>query len=225
MLREVLYNIDPNTMILGLLFIIFFVLIQFLLGRSLRDKMSSNIIAFCVALLAVYGLNRTNFDISGVFYNWGIGDGIIYGVIPFIILVGLIWITWKLGISRALMIVGGLLIIASFFVYEKAVVLILGIALVILGFILWIRRKKKGITGQGGNVNPPDRRNELIRAAKKFRRWAKKQPNPKFVGGYTYFINYLKNNRNWGNSEAAICQTLGVSQNDITNIFNRYGIV
>lgn len=144
-LNDFLYNINPNTMVLGLLFIIFFVFIQFALSRTMKDKSSSGIIAFCISLLAVYGLNRTSLDLSGMFSNIGITEEILYSVIPFIILAGVIFMIWKLKLSRTLMLVGIALIVASFFVYEQTWVLILGIVLFVIGFLLWLReRKKKG---------------------------------------------------------------------------------
>jgi len=220
-IRNMLNAIDPNTMILGLLFVIFFVIIQFALGKSLRDKKSSGIIAFCISLLAVYGINRTNFDVSGMFYSIGISEEMIYTIIPFIILAGLIFMIWKLKLPLTLMLVGIILIIASFFVYEQTWVLIVGIVLFILGFLLWLRSKKKGPSTSSGGTNGKD---ALIKAAKKFHDWAKVQSNPRFVGSWVNFIHYLKNGR-WGSSEADICQRLGISQSEFVHIFNKYGLV
>lgn len=140
---DIFSSIDPNTMVLGLLFVIFFVLIRFALGRSLKDRVSSSVIAFCVSLLIVYGIGRTDFDISGMFYGIGITEEILYTIVPFIILAGLIFMIWKLKLSRTFILTGIFLIVAGFFSYEKTIVMIIGIALFALGiFILfWLKNR------------------------------------------------------------------------------------
>jgi hypothetical protein len=144
MLIEGLSAIDPNTMILGLLFVIFYVLIKLVLGRSLKDNPSSGIIAFCVSLLAVYGISRTSFDLSGFFYNnIGLNENTLYTILPIIIIAGLIFIFATLKIRNALTLLGVLFIIASFFVYRKTFFLIIGIILLILGIILMINNSRK----------------------------------------------------------------------------------
>ena len=138
-----MYDIDPNTMILGLLFIMFFLIIQFALRRMLKKaEGTTSIIAFCMALLAIYGLNRINFDLTGIFYGMGINEGTIYTVIPILILVGIGLMIWKLKIALTLLYAGLFLVAASFFTYEKEAVLIAGGVLVVLGIIGWIIKKK-----------------------------------------------------------------------------------
>lgn len=149
MLNGVLYNIDANTMVLGLLFVIFFAIINFALNRSLKDKGTAAIIAFCISLLATYGLNRTSLNFSGMFYKIGINDGIIYSVVPIIILIGLIFMIWKVKLGVTLMLTGMGLIILSFFAYKKVLLLIIGIVTIVVGIFFWIRKrrrdKRKGI--------------------------------------------------------------------------------
>jgi preprotein translocase subunit YajC len=233
-----LSSIDPNTMVLGLLFVIFFAIINFALYKSLRSKGTAGIIAFCISLLSVYGISRTGFDVSGIVNSIGISEEMIYNVVPFIILAGLIFMIWKLKLSRTFILVGIALIIGSFFVYEKTIVFIIGIVLLVIGLILLLIGKrrnrdspdsKKKDNLNPNNSNEAERRRQqgidaLIKAAKRFKSWAQSQQNPRFVGSWAYFINYLKQGR-WGNSEAEICQRLGITQNDFVNIFNRYGKV
>jgi len=139
-------NLDPNLIIYGLLFVIFFVLIQLVLSRSLRDKNSASIIAFCVSLLSIYGISKTGFDIIGLFSNIGINNDIIYNVLPFIILAGLIYLVIKVKMRYILTFLGIGLIIGSFFVYKKGLVLGIGIGVLVLGLILFgleARRARK----------------------------------------------------------------------------------
>jgi uncharacterized membrane protein len=143
MLNDFLYNIDPNTMLLALLFVIFFAIINFALFRMLKNKGTSSIISFCISLLAVYGINRTSLDINRLFNGIGIGDKLIYSVIPIIILAGLIYMLWNLGLGKTLMLTGVALVIVSFFVYMKTIILVIGIALFVVGLYLWVKGVRK----------------------------------------------------------------------------------
>lgn len=148
-------SIDPNTIVFGLLFVIFFVIIQLALSKTLKDKSSASIVALCVSLLAVYGISKTGFDVSGFFNNIGINNDIIYNIIPFIILAGLIFLFWKVKLRILMVFLGLGLIIASFFVYSgsKDYFMIGGIVILIFGIILMIaesrrRVKKRYYVGQ-----------------------------------------------------------------------------
>jgi hypothetical protein len=152
MLNTTLSAIDPNTMLLGLLFVIFFVIINFALVKTIKNKGTSSIISFCVSLLAVYGINRTSLDLSGLFTGIGLSDKLIYSVIPILIIVGLGFMIWKLKLSKTLILVGLSLIILSFtpLIYTKSTILIIGIVLLIIGIILLIVSKRN----KNPNTNP-----------------------------------------------------------------------
>jgi hypothetical protein len=231
-ISDMLSSIDPTTMLLGLLFIIFYILIKFSLSKIFKnDKSSPTIISLCVSLLAVYGINRSNFNISGLFSNIGISEEIIYAVVPWIIIGLSILASFakypatgkrKFRLYRLFMILGAFLILLSFFAYEQGILMIIGAILILIGLFLWWRNKKKGTSSP-----PPGTTNgsaALEAAAKKFNTWAKGQSNPRFVGSWANFINYLKRG-GWGNNEAEICQRLRISQSEFVNIFNKYGLV
>lgn len=152
-LRGMLYSINPGTMLLGLAFIIFYVLIQFLLSKSMKDKRTSAIISLCVSLLAVYGINRMNWDLSGIALNIGLSEETIYTVVPIVILLGLIFMIWKAGLPITLMAFGAILIAASFFVYEKTFLLFLGIFILVIGIYLFSRKHiDSGALGPPGKI-------------------------------------------------------------------------
>ena len=287
-----LYSVDASTMILGLLFVIFYVLINFSLSKVFKkEKASSTIISLCVALLAIYGINTLNWDLSVITFNLGISDALIYGIVPWIIL-GLAVLSSfakdpttgkrRFRLYRLLMVLGAFCILLSFFAFQTTVMIIIGLVLIVLGFLLWIRIRNKGAQVRGvyraaskslilwvlflaliglalyatiKNISyliigaaiglliigiilfskkkfnlsssassNTQGRDYLIKAAKQFHEWAKRQPNPKFVGSWANFIFYLNGNRRGGH-EDAICQRLGISKNDFVDIFNRYGLV
>lgn len=151
MALDIFYMLNPEVMILGLLFIIFFALIQLFLSRSLKDRNSASVIAFCVSLLAVYGISRTGFDVSGLVYRIGINssgaEDIFYSILPFIILGGLIFIFWKVKMRVILTLSGLILMIASRFVYEKAIVLGIGIVVLCIGLYLVYKESRRKVKG------------------------------------------------------------------------------
>lgn len=133
-----LSNLDPDLIIYTLLFVIFFVFIQLILSRSLRDKNSASIIAFCVSLLSIYGLSKTGFDISQTVYNIGINQEIIYNVLPIIALIGILFVIIKVKMRYIMTFLGIGLIVGSFFVYRKYLILGVGIGCLIIGlFLIW----------------------------------------------------------------------------------------
>jgi hypothetical protein len=147
-----LYNIDANFIVLTLLFVIFFVIIQFALSKSLKDKTSASIIALCASLLAIYGIYRGGFDLSGIFNNVGISEEIIYTVLPLVILAGLIYLFWKVRLGVVLGILGFIFIAGSRFVYEKATVLIVGIIVLVIGIFLMINKARRDRRREGNVV-------------------------------------------------------------------------
>ncbi len=152
MLNGVLYGIDANTITIVLLFTIFFAVLNLALNRVLKSQGTAGIIAFCASLLAVYGINRTSFNLNGLFSNWGLGEKFVYSVVPIIIL-GLLFLSSftkdpvtgrkKFRLYRPLLLLGAFLIITSFFVYASTMVLLIGIAFFVVGFLLWLRKKRK----------------------------------------------------------------------------------
>jgi len=164
-------KIDPTTIIFGLLFLIFFALIFYALSRIFKDpygqpnKGIAGTIAFAVTSLIIYGLYRTGFNFEGIFYNFGLSIDSLYpilGVLFLIVAVLLIWglgrtkdefgkktFSLRRGVGGFFMLFGLFLILLTIFTeifYEKLTTLIIGIVLLVIGLVLWRRRKKK-VTG------------------------------------------------------------------------------
>jgi LPXTG-motif cell wall-anchored protein len=158
MMSELLYNIDPSTMILGLVFIILYALINFSLSKIFKkERASSAIISLCVSLLAVYGLNMIDFNLSGVLFNLGISEDLLYLIVPWIILGVAIWASFvkdkttgkiNFRLYRLFMILGAILLLIGLIpgVYEQTIFIIAGIILILLGILFWFLqfRKRKG---------------------------------------------------------------------------------
>lgn len=160
-LGEFFDRIDPQTAILGALFLVFFVLIFYPLSRFFKDqygqpnKAAAGIPAGAISFIIIYEIYRSGFNIEDLFYGLGVPSDFIYNILPIIILAFAILIIWVLGrrrdelgrktfsLKRGLggffMLSGLLLILLSIFTeifYEKTTVLVIGIIFLLLGIIL-----------------------------------------------------------------------------------------
>ena len=151
-LSNILNSIDPSTMVLGTIFIISFALLNFSLSRFFRGNAGiAGIVAFSISLLIVWGINRTGFDYSSLFYNifFFIPEDLLYTLVPFILLGLIIYGFVKLGLGETLAILGGFLLAIVIFtdlVYEKGLIIGIGTILFVIGIWLW-NKKKSGVSG------------------------------------------------------------------------------
>ncbi len=150
---DFLYNIDPNAMTLGVLFIVLFAILFFSLSRIFKDKYGypnktiATIVALALSVLCVYWVNRTGFDTTDLFYSIGFSEEILYIIAPLIILAGLIFIFTRFKEKRfgkSLLILGGLLLVLSFtdLIYEKEFLTIISIIMIVVGLWLTLRRAR-----------------------------------------------------------------------------------
>jgi hypothetical protein len=144
-ISDALNSIDSLTMILLLVFIISFAFLNFALSKYFQDnKAIAGIVAFSISLGLVYwinsfGINYYGFDLEYFLFNLsdsiGISGELFYTLIPIILTIALIYFIWVFKISKTFMVLGTLLILVSFtdLVYEKGIVLAIGIILLIVG--------------------------------------------------------------------------------------------
>ena len=135
--RNLLNSIDPRSITLALLFLIFFAFLNFVLSRVFRDRYgnpnraTAGIIALCISLLAVYGVNRSSWEIQNLLFNIGIPNDLMYIIIAIALLAVIALIVWKFA-KNSLFVIGGLLILTSIFMYEKTIPIVLGTILIII---------------------------------------------------------------------------------------------
>jgi len=216
--------INPATVVMGALFLIFFALLVYILSKVFRDKYGNvstvtvGIISFCISVLIIYFGRDTIYNIiDGLRFS----DTILYVLSGVAVLVLLYLLRKKLRFCMVLMLVGaGLILIGALtdWFYQKWFVILFGIILFLLG--IWLCSKKNLKPSKKGG----SKRNLLIKEARIFKRKALRSKNPKFYGGWAHFISYLKK-RGYGSNEAAIAGNFGVSQREFVSIFNRYGLI
>ncbi|MCL5018336.1 MAG: hypothetical protein M1416_01040 [Candidatus Pacearchaeota archaeon] len=150
LLSDLLNSLDESMVVLSAIFIISFSILYFSLSKLLfkKDVTISAVISVILAFLITYGVNKSGFDFSGFFFDLGISENVFMTIIPLAILGGVVFTIIKLG-SKSLLVFGGLLVALSFFVYAKALLIVVGIILLIIGAILATRKNKKNPLYQG----------------------------------------------------------------------------
>ena len=232
---------DSSLIIYGGTFVIFFAFINFLLGKSIfkgdESKTTRIVISLVVSLMSVYGLSTGEFLSgfgTGYVGNFFVGD-ILPTIITIIFIAGIVFFIWRLGktkdeygktrfslargLSSFFMVFGALSIIISLtnLAYEKNVFFVLGIIFLVIGLLLKFRKPKIGGWKWGRNRNlppgapPQSRIDALISEAKKFRRWADSQRNPKFYRSWAHFVGKL-------GGESRIMRNYNVSSRDIQKV-------
>lgn len=213
---NLLYQIDPNSMILSIFFIITFTLLMFILGRTIFKKNNSTktIIALCVSLLATYGLNRMNLNLDNFVFNLGISENLLYIIAPILILLFVFFMSRKknpetqkrsFSFGRFLIILGALMLILGFtpLIYSKAFFIGVGAGLIALGGIIVLKKKKnlnfRGSRRRRDNSKQYRREQEKNqkhqqKLAEKQSRWQRKQQE-KEIRRRAQKINKIKNRR------------------------------
>jgi hypothetical protein len=142
---DLLNQIDQTTLILYAVFIISFSVLFFTLNKFFKDNRStSGMISAAIALLITYGVNKSGWDIPQFMFNFGISEEVLATIIPIILIAGIIFLVINLK-KDSLLVVGGVLIVASFFVYEQSLLIAVGVILVVIRFFIpkgkWERKK------------------------------------------------------------------------------------
>jgi glucan phosphoethanolaminetransferase (alkaline phosphatase superfamily) len=142
---DTLSFIDPTLITLAVLFVVLFAVLYFATSKIFKGQTKiAAVISIALALLAVYWINLS-FSLGQLFSGFGISNDNLYtfGSILFIALTIFLAIKLKFGV---LLIIGGIMILAGVtnLVYSTDIVIIIGIVLVVIGVVLWIKKKGKG---------------------------------------------------------------------------------
>lgn len=134
-LSELLNSIDQSTILLFAVFIISFSLLFFALNKVFKKENTtiSGIISVAISLLIIYGINKSGFDVQGSLQGIGISAQALGIIIPLVIAAGIIFLIIKLKKKKdILLILGVLSILLSFFVYEKILLITVGVVMIII---------------------------------------------------------------------------------------------
>jgi hypothetical protein len=173
MLRDMLYRVQFENLLLGLVFVLLLAATMTLLGRSKRfgkNKAMKTVLSLCFSLLLIYGIARSNVNLENIFYNVGFSQSGLYKIILVLMVVFVAGIGivkdhyghWKWRLYRILIIIPGVLIGLTFFesvIYAKGTILAFGVPILAVGLILWWRRRRGFLSYKRTHAG----RKELIR--------------------------------------------------------------
>jgi len=157
---DMLNQIDSSLILLSAIFIVAFMLINFSLSKIFKEQKNiATIISIVLSFLIVFGINRLDFDVENFFFDLGVSEDFFLTVVPLVLLAGIIFLYVKLpkGKKKYLFyILGGFLVAVGFFIFEEAAqIVVLGIALIVFGFIVVpILNFLKTALGFGKNNSP-----------------------------------------------------------------------
>jgi len=135
-LSDILNTIDEETLITLFVFIVSFALIFFALSKAFKTNNTiAAIISFASSFLITYWVNKSGFDLGSWIYDIGISEEILYLLIPILAIAFAIFLVIRLR-KKSLFVFGGLFLLSSFFVYEKTIMIVIGVVLLLVGF-LW----------------------------------------------------------------------------------------
>ncbi len=175
-LSDLLDSISEGNLIILLVFIISFALIFFSLNRMFKDNVAiAAVISFASSFGITYWVNKSGFDLSGWVYDMGISTEILYILIPILAIALAIFLIVKLG-KDSLFIFGGFLLASSLFVYEKSIVIVVGVILILFRLFMkkdgWGRRYSSRRLPRYLRENPylNPRRRDLVKEIKRVRK-------------------------------------------------------
>lgn len=144
-LGDLLGHLDESTVILASIFIISFAILFFSLSKAFKDNTTiAGVISIVVSFLITWGINKTGFDIGGLFYNIGVSEELLMTILPILILAGIILLIIKLKWG-SLIVFSGLSFVLAFFAYDKTLSITIGIIFLVIGLYFLGRKKKKRI--------------------------------------------------------------------------------
>lgn len=143
-----LESIGPSTMLLFIVFIISFAFLIFIFQRSIfkENPTIAAVISFALSLGITYGINRSDFNLGGWFYGFGISPDLLFNLLSIFFVILVIYFAVKKQLRYLILGSGLLLIILALFtdlIYERGIALGIGGVLFLIGIWLWNRQRKK----------------------------------------------------------------------------------
>ncbi len=141
-LKEILSTIDEGSLIVIFVFIVSFALIFFSSSKLFKTNNTiAAIISLATSFFITYWVSKSDLNLGNLFSNIGISEETLYIIIPIFAIAFAIFLIITLK-TKSFLIFGGLLMIASFFIEEQALVMIIGAGLLVVGFLSLSKNKK-----------------------------------------------------------------------------------
>lgn len=151
-LSDVLSTFDPSTVVLSILFMIFFAVLYFSTSKMFKgNKAVSVVISLGISLLIIYGINSST-NIQNIYSGLGLSSDTIYTIGSILLIVFLIFIFVKIG-TWALLLLGiaFLALSLSGLIFSTEYAAGIGLALIAIWIIIKMAKKKAIVGGGGGS--------------------------------------------------------------------------
>lgn len=142
-LSDFLSTIDPSTVLLSVLFILFFAIIYFATSKMFKgNKGVPAVISICVSLLIVYGINSAT-NVQNIFSGFGISNDTLYTIATILAVAFIIFLLIKLKLW-ALFILGLVFLglAGSGLIYSTELATYIGLGLLAIWLIAFLFKKK-----------------------------------------------------------------------------------
>lgn len=150
---ELLESIDESFIVLGSIFILSFIFVNFALSKFFKqsdgtpNKPVAGIAAFVISLLITWGINKWGIDydsIIDILSNIGLPTEILMIALPLILIVGIIYVIIRFGVL-AFLIIGILLLATSFtnLFYNDMIIFWIGIIIIGISLIVYYVKAKR----------------------------------------------------------------------------------
>ena len=154
-LSNFLYSVDSSSLILLLLFIVFFTILNNIVFITFfrGNKSVSAIVSFSISTMAIWGINRMQWNLGNFFFNLGLNEDTLYTIVLVVLLVLFVYLAFKKRLRYLFLGLGLLLTgLAAFsdFFFEWFTAFIIGLVLIILWWIGARRAKRKESPYYGG---------------------------------------------------------------------------
>ncbi len=142
-LSEITNVIDSNTLVLLLVFAASFLVLFFLFNKIIKSNDSApSIIALLFSSGITFGIHKSGLDLSNLFFDLGFQEETLYILIPILVSAFIIFLIARFR-KKSLLILGGLFLLVSLFVKSKEITIAVGVFLIIVWFLLKIKRRAR----------------------------------------------------------------------------------
>ena len=125
-------SISGDNLTILLVFVVSFSVLFFSLNKGFHgNKPIAAVISFALAFGITYWVNDRGFNIGGFMYDLGISTEFLSILVPILAIALIVFLAFMLK-KNSLWVFGGFLLASAFFVYEKALVILLGLALILI---------------------------------------------------------------------------------------------
>jgi len=140
-ITQIFDSINQDSLVLFLVFAISFIILLYALKKAFKEEKTIPVVlALLISFGITYGVNQLDFGIGDWFYEIGISQENLFVLLPLLVAVFTIFLFIKLK-KKAFAIVGALIIASAFFVYEKELMITIGVILILIGISDFLKKK------------------------------------------------------------------------------------